>query len=51
VDCVLDDRGEVLIVEDAGQVDDRARRAGERDRSEHSTIIEVHGPSVDDHEP
>ena len=50
VDRVLDHRGEVFVVEGTGEVNDRASWTGEPDQPEHSTIVEVHGPSMHDHQ-
>jgi hypothetical protein len=50
MDGVLDDRGEVLVVEHAGEIDECARRAGHRERPDHPTVVRRDDPAVHDDE-
>src|SRR5262249_30231467 len=48
MDCILDGGGEVLVVEHAGQVDERARRTRQPDRPQHSDVVGIDEPAVND---
>jgi hypothetical protein len=49
VDCVFDDRVEVLVVEHPGEVDQRPCRAREGDGSEHAAVVHVDATAMHDH--
>jgi hypothetical protein len=47
---VLDDGGEVFVVEHAGEIDDGASRTGQRDGPETALVVQRNRAVVDDHE-